>query len=220
MKYLALILLAVAACAYGHVHLREPVARTSIQTRPEFNAQQPFWWDHYGVMCGDVRQNTAFSTCGRCGEANNGREASQGGRYDKGIIVATYTAGSIVQMTLRVGAAHYGGFTIELCPAQTETDNCFQFLRIVSADDNRRIIPNAAGGNRLCIPYEHGVIGGSSGNDIHFRVQLPANVRCNRCTIRMTHRTFYPWSQEWAQDNCFTPLNTQTFRNCADVRIV
>lgn len=97
MKYLGLLLLAVATSVNGHVHLREPVARTSIQTRPEFGAQQPFWWDHYGVMCGDVRQNTAFSTCGRCGEANNGREASQGGRYDKGIVVATYTAGSVIK---------------------------------------------------------------------------------------------------------------------------
>lgn len=119
-------------------------------------------------------------------------------------------------MTVRVGAAHWGGFTIELCASQTETDNCFQFLPIVSASDGRRI----RDGNRVCIPYEHAVIGGSSGNDVHFRVQLPANVRCNRCTIRMTHRTFYAWSTEWAQDNCFTPLPTQTFRNCADVRIV
>lgn len=103
-------------------------------------------------------------------------------------------------MTVRVGAAHFGGFTIELCPSQTETDNCFQFLRIVSASDNRRI---ASGGNRLCIPYEHAVIGGTSGNDVHFTVQLPANVRCTRCTIRMTHRTFYPWSPGWLNSQYF-----------------
>lgn len=97
MKYLTLILVAVVTCVNGHVHLREPIARTSIQTRPEFGAQQPFWWDHYGVMCGNIQQNTAFSTCGRCGEAAGGRDASQGGRYDKGIVVATYTAGSVIK---------------------------------------------------------------------------------------------------------------------------
>lgn len=97
MKFVALILVAVLTYANGHVHLREPIARTSIQTRPEFGAQQPFWWDHYGVMCGNIQQNTAFSQCGRCGESPGSRDASQGGRYDKGIIVATYTAGQVMK---------------------------------------------------------------------------------------------------------------------------
>lgn len=97
MKLIALILVAVVACVNGHVFLSEPIARTSIQLRPEFGAQQPFWWDNFGVWCGNVQQNTAFSTCGRCGEGSPGnRDASQGGIFDKNIIVATYTAGSVI----------------------------------------------------------------------------------------------------------------------------
>lgn len=95
MKLCIALLLAAVSCANAHVFLSEPIARTSIQLRPEFGATQPFWWDNFGVWCGNVHQNTAFSTCGRCGESPGNRDASQGGIFDKGIIVATYTAGSV-----------------------------------------------------------------------------------------------------------------------------
>jgi len=207
---IALILVAVSY-TNAHVFLSSPIARTSIQLRPEFGASQPFWWDNQGVWCSNIQQNTAFSQCGRCGEAPGNRDASQGGQFDKGIIVATYTAGSIVEMTATYQAAHYGGFQIELCASETETDGCFQVLPMVSSAQRIQ------DGNRLCVPYDNRP-GGLY--DISVRVQLPANVRCNRCTVRFTHRTFYPWSQEWVANNCFTANPTQTFRNCADVRIV
>ncbi len=95
MKHCIALLLVAVSCANAHVFLSEPIARTSIQLRPEFGASQPFWWDNFGVWCSNVQQNTAFSTCGRCGEGAGNRDASQGGQFDKGIIVATYTAGSV-----------------------------------------------------------------------------------------------------------------------------
>lgn len=45
--------------------------------------------------CGNVLQDLQYSTCGRCGEAPGNRDASQGGIFDKGIIVRSYTAGSV-----------------------------------------------------------------------------------------------------------------------------
>lgn len=95
----------------------------------------------------------------------------------------------LINITARYGAVHFGGFQVELCPQVTETDNCFQTLPMVSS--NFRIV----NGNRLCVPHEHGIPGG---NDVTVMVRLPANVRCNRCTIRFTHRTFYPWSPGWS----------------------
>lgn len=77
--------------------MREPLARTSIQTQlhrfPQ--AQQPFWWDHTGVWCGNVQQNLQYSSCGRCGDAQGNSHAAQGGRYDKGVITGTYNAGQV-----------------------------------------------------------------------------------------------------------------------------
>ena len=89
------VLAALVAVAAGHGFLKEPIARTSIQLRPEFNTQQPYWWDNSGVWCGNVQQDTRYSTCGRCGDAPGETTANQGGIYDKGVIVATYQSGSV-----------------------------------------------------------------------------------------------------------------------------
>ena len=77
------------------MYLKEPIARTSIQLRPEFNTQQPYWWDNQGVWCNNVQQDTSYSQCGRCGEGQGDSSASQGGIYDKGVIVATYQSGAV-----------------------------------------------------------------------------------------------------------------------------
>jgi len=204
------------ALARGHGYLKEPVARTSIQTRPEFNTQQPYWWDNHGVWCGNVDQDTRYSTCGRCGDSPGQTSANQGGIYDKGVIVATYQSGSVFTIEAVFQAAHRGHFEVELCPQEQETDNCFQKLQIRSASENVR------DGNRVCIPYDNNAPG-----PITAAVQLPAGVRCNRCTIRWTYRISYPnhcpqspcdWSTD--ADCCDNPCPAQTFRNCADVRIV
>jgi hypothetical protein len=228
---------AVLALTNAHGYLKEPIARTSIQLRPEFNTQQPYWWDNSGVWCANVQQDTSYSQCGRCGDRLGETTANQGGIYDKGVTVATYQAGSvstysiqefkrvqesyfsfsvrvltlclifqIVEMVSDFQAAHYGHFELEICPQETETDGCFQKLHIVSASEAVR------DNNRVCVPYDNNAPG-----PITARVQLPTGVTCNRCTIRWTYRTSYPGRPDW--DNCDNPTPTQTFRNCADVKI-
>ena len=104
-------------------------------------------------------------------------------------------------------AAHHGYFEIELCAQQTETDGCFQKLPIVSATEEVR------NGDRVCVPYDNN----APANGISAQVWLPAGVTCERCTVRWTYRTSYPGRPGW--DSCDNPTPTQTFRNCADVRI-
>jgi len=117
------------------------------------------------IFSANVRQDLQYSTCGRCGEAFGNRDASQGGRYDKGVIVATYTAGSIIRVEAGFGATHGGQFHIELCPQELENDNCFVPLTIVSGNVNIR-------NNTACVD--------NSQNSIVVQVQLPAGVTCNR----------------------------------------
>lgn len=97
MYKLILLIVSIAWLAEveSHGFLRRPIARTSIQREPQWGATAPFWWDDTGVFCGNVRQDLYFSTCGRCGDAPGNAHAARGGRYDKGIIVATYTAGQV-----------------------------------------------------------------------------------------------------------------------------
>ncbi len=95
-KLIALfVLVAGIALVEPHGHMSVPLARTSVFRNPALGGQQPFWWDDNGVWCGNVQQNLQYSTCGRCGDAPGNTHANQGGRYDKGIITGTYTAGSV-----------------------------------------------------------------------------------------------------------------------------
>lgn len=90
-----LVFVAGIALVEPHGFLRTPLSRTSIFQQPSFGAQQPFWWDHTGVWCGNVQQDLSYSTCGRCGDAPGNTHANQGGRYDKAIVTATYSPGSV-----------------------------------------------------------------------------------------------------------------------------
>ncbi|KAG4066149.1 hypothetical protein HA402_010351 [Bradysia odoriphaga] len=203
----AILLVLVLACVsrvQPHGHVSFPLARTSIFRDPSFGAQQPFWWDDTGIVCGHAAQDLQYSTCGRCGDRLGETHAQQGGRYDKGIITATFTAGQIIPAIVDINANHRGHVTFELCPQVTETDTCFQILRIVGGD--RRIFNN---NTMMCT----GEMNQNGRFNVH--VQLPPNVRCTRCTLRWTYRTSYsPYP-----DPCLNPNPTQTFRNCVDIRI-
>lgn len=96
-KLVLLVFVVGLALVEPHFYIREPLSRTSIQTQLNRfpTAQQPFWWDHTGVWCGNQQQNLQYSTCGRCGDAPGNSHAAQGGRYDKGLITATYNAGQV-----------------------------------------------------------------------------------------------------------------------------
>ncbi|XP_037037766.1 uncharacterized protein LOC119075432 [Bradysia coprophila] len=201
MKGIVLIFFAASlALVEPHGFLRTPLARTSIFRQPSFGAQQPFWWDDTGVWCGNVQQDINFSTCGRCGDAPGNTHANQGGRYDKGIITATYNAGARIRVEAQLDAAHQGFFHLELCAQQTENNNCFQRLPVLASNNQVR-------DGTACVTM--------ASQTIWAEIQLPAGVRCNRCTLRWTYRTAYPP----APNTCFNPNPAQTFRNCADIRI-
>jgi hypothetical protein len=188
-----------------HGSMRTPLARTAVQTLPNHGgAQQPFWWDLHGVWCGNQQQNVNVTNCGRCGDAPGNSHAARGGRYDKAIITGTYTAGQQIDVVVDMNANHRGQMWWELCTINDgENDSCFQRLNIVRGDREVR------GGNVMCSGFDHqnGLVGA--------RIQLPANFRCTRCTLRWTYRTSYPP----APDACFNPNPAQTFRNCVDIRI-
>jgi len=206
MKLVALIVfLACLAFVEPHGFVFNPMARTSVHRLPNWGgAQQPFWWDDTGVWCGNANQDQNFSTCGRCGDAPGNTHANRGGRYDKGIITGTYTAGAQIDVTVRMTANHRGNFIFELCNLNDgESNTCFQRLNMVSGSQPIR------NGNMMCLNTDQQNI------DMIARLQLPAGFRCTRCTLRWTYRTSYPP----APDACFQPNNTQTFRNCVDIRI-
>ncbi len=96
MKTVAIVILALAVgLVEPHGHLWKPLARTSIFFDPSFGTEGPYEWNAQGWDCGAVNQNQQMSTCGRCGERNGNRDASQGGQFDKGIPTANYSSGQV-----------------------------------------------------------------------------------------------------------------------------
>lgn len=84
----------------------------------------------------------------------------------------------VINVEVEFSAGHLGFYEVELCAQQTETDTCFQRLPIVGG--THAIVDNT----RICVPYDNG-----GTRFITARVQLPAGVRCSRCTLRWTYRT-------------------------------
>ncbi|XP_037029422.1 uncharacterized protein LOC119069474 [Bradysia coprophila] len=207
-----------------HGHIVDPPARNWIWTDPRFPDQPPNF-NSQGVWCGDVEcwecppafyipQDEAFSRCGMCGDDINRptpRDHEHGGLFGNGHIGRTYSAGSVIQMHLVFGAMHCGYFEVDLCADAVETPSCFQRLQILGGTERVRY------DNRMCAPH----FGGETRN-ITASIQLPANVRCNRCTLRWTYRTNYACFPNFPGDSAcgVDPNPAQTFRNCADIAIV
>ncbi|OXA36957.1 hypothetical protein Fcan01_28290 [Folsomia candida] len=170
LKFFGMVvaLLGVASQVRGHGYMMEPIARTSIQLRPEFGTEMPYWWDNQGVWCGNVNQDMQVSTWGGVGMFSEKRRLTR-----------------IIEVTTHFGAPHFGSFEIEICPYEQETDICFYKIPIVGGTETVRI------DNRICVPHDQG------GTEVTAQVQLPAGVTCRRCTLRWTYRTSYPGPADW-----------------------
>lgn len=84
----------------------------------------------------------------------------------------------VIDVLVEFSAGHLGFYEVELCAQETETDTCFKSLPIVGGTHPIR------DGTRICVPYDNG-----GTRLVTARVQLPAGVRCARCTLRWTYRT-------------------------------
>lgn len=82
-----------------------------------------------------------------------------------------------IRVEAQIDAAHQGYYEIELCPQVTETNNCFQRLPVLASNNQVR-------DGTACVTMATQLIWAE--------VQLPAGVRCTRCTLRWTYRTAYP----------------------------
>lgn len=169
-----LILVAIVAAVHGHGRLMKPPSRSSIWRLPEFqNQNPPANYDDNQLYCGGIHQaDDPGSNCGVCGDpASQGRPRDNeiGGKWERGIITARYTAGQVIDVEVDLTTAHKGNMEWRLCtdPSQ-ETQECF----------NRNVLQLADGsGSKLAA--------GNTG--MHFaRLKLPQGVTCSRCVIQVS----------------------------------
>jgi len=207
----ALLFLLGVSYVHGHGYMVNPMARHALWALPA-NQQPPNWWDRtfwdsQGVWCGDIPQDINFSNCGRCGDPPGRSDFNLNGVYGHPVITGTYSAGQNIRVDIEFGAMHFGYVEFDLCPQEQETNTCFQSLIVTGGSHRLR------NNRQMCVPLD-----GSTTRREFVNVQLPAGVRCTRCTLRWSYRTSYPGPANW--DPCFDarPL-AQTFRGCSNIRI-
>ncbi|KAG5678321.1 hypothetical protein PVAND_008006 [Polypedilum vanderplanki] len=190
----------------GHGYVSNPPGRSS---RWRTKRTAPVNYDDNGSNCGGFANQwtTWKGKCGICGDPYQDpvpRRNEIGGIYGgTGVIVASYTKGSVIEVTVKITANHLGKFIFDLCnlDEQKESDECFEKYRLTTPD----------GRNEYPI--------GSSAGDYMVKLQLPKNLKCNHCVLRWTYICGNNWG--WCPDGigrlgCGPQEN---FRTCSDISI-
>ncbi|KAL6254925.1 hypothetical protein P5V15_014267 [Pogonomyrmex californicus] len=193
---------------YGHGMMMDPINRSSawrkgFPVEPNYTDNEHF--------CGGrgIQHNKNGGKCGECGDDYSlprPRPNENGGIYGSGVIVNSYKAGSIIDVTVRLTAAHKGHFEFHLCPLKTkkelETDECFNQYHLPLADGS---------GYKYPVSY--------TAKDYVISLILPKGVTCEQCVIRWHYRTGNTWGicEDGKKGMGCGPQ--ETFRSCADVSI-
>ncbi|XP_011050907.1 PREDICTED: uncharacterized protein LOC105143982 isoform X1 [Acromyrmex echinatior] len=193
---------------YGHGMMLDPINRSSawrkgFPVEPNYTDNEHF--------CGgySIQHGTNGGKCGECGDNYSlprPRPNENGGIYGSGIIVQKYKAGSVINVIVRLTAAHLGYFTFNLCPLKNkelETDKCFNTYPLPRANDKGYKYP----------------IDINIAKDYTISLVLPKNVTCKQCVLRWHYHTGNTWGtcQDGTQRVGCGPQ--ETFRSCADVTI-
>ncbi|XP_018372860.1 PREDICTED: uncharacterized protein LOC108767449 [Trachymyrmex cornetzi] len=194
---------------YGHGMMMDPINRSSawrkgFPVEPNYTDNEHFCGG-YGIQHG-----TNGGKCGECGDnyaLSRPRPNENGGIYGTGVIVQKYKAGSTIDVTVKLTAAHLGYFEFSLCPLKSnqelETDKCFNTYPLPRADGKGYRYPIAV---NVAKEYTISLI-------------LPKNVTCKQCVLRWHYNTGNSWGtcEDGAQRVGCGPQ--ETFRSCADVTI-
>ncbi|XP_022919087.2 uncharacterized protein [Onthophagus taurus] len=189
----------------GHGMMLNPPGRSSVW---RFYDGYPTNYNDNELFCGGGLTSTeTVSNCGICGdslELPRPRPNENTGTYGQGKIVAEYTMGQVIDVSVTLTSNHKGTFEYSLCVLedadQMESgDECFQPLTFED------------GSSKFVVQ--------STISKFENRVQLPDDATCDRCVLRWHYRTGNSWGQcpdgTWA-----TGCGIQeTFRSCADISI-
>lgn len=204
------LLALVVSDVHGHARLMEPPARNSMW---RFGFVNPINYNDNEVFCGGFskqweQNNGECAVCGDGAKDEQPRDHEQGGLYAGGGITKTYLKNSIIDLEVECTANHKGRFDFKLCPVtgrNEATQECLDKYRIVMED----------GADQFIIPK-----GTNMKETFKMKGRLPEGLVCDKCVLQWTWRSANTWG------NCGNGTSTvgcgpqETFRNCADIRIV
>ena len=214
---------ALAATAWAHGYLVEPVARNVGAS------DCPHCLSGGGV--GEVYAGGLRWPAGKfgvCGDPLKGDKAGYhmgGGEFERkvGIRITRYRAGAVVPVTAKLTANHWGYFEYFLCKLPDSS---------AGGKDEARYLTNACFKTRLPVQQD-GAWGdrfyvGDTTGDLDMKVRLP-NMECKRCVVRWLYTsgnscTAPGTPKKWAVPNLRTcgedGANPEIFLNCADVALL
>lgn len=190
----------------GHGMVVVPPGRGS---RWRTDRTAPINYDDNGSNCGGFANQwyTYNGLCGICGDAyqdKTPRAHELGGKYGGlGVIVANYTKGSAIKVTVKITANHLGKFKFDICNVDkaNESEECFEKYQLLTTDGKTE--------------YEIG----STVGDILVYLRLPSTLTCKHCVLRWTYISGNNWgfcSGTFGKLGCGPQ---ETFRTCSDIRI-
>ncbi|XP_050428452.1 uncharacterized protein LOC126838232 [Adelges cooleyi] len=209
---IALIQICLQKSVSGHGRLMEPPSRNSMW---RFGFPNPVDYNDNELYCGGyaVQWSVNGGKCGVCGDAYNQpkpRLHEAGGEYGRGIISRHYFSGQTIDVEIELTANHKGRFEMYLCP-----NNNPRYEASQSCLDRYPLFVSGTRQVRYIIPDD------SRKKEIfRYRVRLPPYVTCTQCVVQWTYYTGNMWGTCENGTEGLGCGQPETFRNCADIRIV
>jgi len=206
----AVVTLSLLPLVWGHGRLMDPPARNSMW---RFGYINPINYNDNEVFCGGVSHQFEKNggRCGVCGDAYDEpspQHHETGGDYGNAVITKTYVKNSVIELEVELTANHKGRFTFKLCPVkggrQEATQKCLDKHPLTQLDGEDEF-PIFERKNKFLLQR---------------KARLPKGLTCQRCVLQWT------WTSANSWGNCKNGTAglgcgpQETFRNCADVRIV
>lgn len=153
-----------------------------------------------------MQWNTNKGKCGLCGDDyrdKTPRSHELGGKYGTGVIVSSYTKGSVVEVTARITANHRGYMYFKLCclDSESESEACFDRNQIKTAD----------GADTWPLPT-------TKAQDYQIPIRMP-NITCNRAVLQWTYVAGNNWGICPDGSGKLGCGNQEHFRTCSDIQL-
>jgi hypothetical protein len=200
-------------CIHSHGRLMDPPARNSMW---RFGFGTPINYSDNEVFCGGVGQQFKKNKgkCGVCGDdwsAKRPRLNENGGTWGTGTIGKTYFQGQQMEVEVELTTNHWGWFEFKLCPVNAKT----KLATKKCMDKHPLYLVNNPKETKFYIPPD------SKKKDIfRYKVQLPSDVVCSQCVVQWTYRAGNTWALCGNGTGAIGCGDQETFRNCADIRIM
>jgi len=209
MIFATVLVLSMVSAAAGHGYLMNPAARNSMW---RFGFDNPKNYNDNELFCGGFRHHWVINKgkCGICGDPYGAKiqPHMDGGRYAKNKLIAkTYKRGQVIEVSARLTTTHKGYFQFRIGNYDNSIPKADKMGRL-----SGYLLKVVGGGDKFMLPR------GARAGVYSTKLQLPADLTCNRCVMQWTYRGGNNWGCD--AGGCGLGHGPQeTFVNCADVKI-